>query len=280
MKKVLSACLSILLAAAATAQDKGRFDVYKFDNFNLHAYYTNDVMGDVSFIIEGKDAVVTLEEPLFKVNAAEFDTYLARLDKPVEARIANYHLGGTSNDPLVMPAGMPGFVEGPIYGGMMKGFTQQFGDAIVPMPTSETVEVEFGSTPVYAGVSFSFIKGPANDFPAANILIGGKVYYSHWAPAKAHVSHLQVSAPAGIDEQIAALEESLQTGAELFIGSHGGTAKADAVEFMITYLQTMKNILSEHKTAQSFVDAMKEAFPGLPGEAGLEELGKAFYKNE
>ncbi len=75
-----------------------------------------------------------------------------------------------------MPTGMLSFVEGPIYGGMKKEFAQQFGDTIVPMPINETVEVEFGSTPVYAGVSFSFIKGVVNDFPAASILIGGKAY--------------------------------------------------------------------------------------------------------
>ena len=40
----------------------------------------------------------------------------------------------------------------------------------------------------------------------------------------------------------------------------------------------MKRILSENKTAEDFVAAMKKAFPGLPGEAGLEDLAKALYK--
>lgn len=278
MKKVLFACLGILLAATATAQEKGRFDVYDFGNFKLHAYSTNDVMGDASFIIEGEKALVTLEEPLFKANAAEFDTYVEQLGKPVEERIADYHLGGTGNDTLVMVAGMPDFVKGSVYGGMMEGFAQQFGDAIVPMPTGETVEVALGSTPVYAGVAFSFVSGPANDFPAASILIGGKVYYSHWAPAKAHVSHLQIASAAAVDEQIAAWEAALGSGAELFIGGHGEVADADAVKFAIGYLQTLKKVLSENKTAEDFVEGMKEACPGLPGENGLEELGQALYK--
>ena len=34
-----------------------------------------------------------------------------------------------------------------------------------------------------AGVSFVFEKGPASDFPAANILLGGKVCYTLWPPA-------------------------------------------------------------------------------------------------
>ena len=173
---------------------------------------------------------------------------------------------------------MPDFTKGEIYGGMMKGFAQQFGDAIVSMPAGETVEVELGSTLVYAGIPFSFVAGPSNDFPAASILIGGKVFYSHWAPAKAHVNSLQIASRAAIDDQIAALEESLQTGAELFIGSHGEAAGADTVKFMIEYLKTMKETVQENQTAQAFTEAMKKAYPGLPGEAGLEELGKALYK--
>ena len=278
MKNILFALIGMLIATTATAQEKGSFNVYDFGNFKLHAYYTHDVMSDASFIIEGEDALVTLEEPLFKDNAAEFDTYVARLGKPVERRIADYHLGGTSNDTLTMVKGMPDFTKGEIYGGMMKGFAQQFGDAIVSMPAGETVEVELGSTLVYAGIPFSFVAGPSNDFPAASILIGGKVFYSHWAPAKAHVNSLQIASRAAIDDQIAALEESLQTGAELFIGSHGEAAGADTVKFMIEYLKTMKETVQENQTAQAFTEAMKKAYPGLPGEAGLEELGKALYK--
>lgn len=30
--------------------------------------------------------------------------------------------------------------------------------------------------------------------------------------------------------------------------------------------------------AQAFGDAMKQAYPGLPGENGLEDLSKALYK--
>ena len=39
-----------------------------------------------------------------------------------------------------------------------------------------------------------------------------------------------------------------------------------------------KKLLEENKTAQAFVDAMKQAYPGLPGETGLEDLGKALYQ--
>ena len=64
----------------------------------------------------------------------------------------------------------------------------------------------------------------------------------------------------------------------MFIGGHGGAATRDAVEFKIAYLKKMKELLASNDTAQSFVDAMKQAFPGLPGEAGLSDLAAALYK--
>ncbi len=40
----------------------------------------------------------------------------------------------------------------------------------------------------------------------------------------------------------------------------------------------MKELLAANNTAQAFTDAMKQTWPGLPGEAGLEDLSKALYK--
>ena len=277
MKKVLFILFN-LLTITAMAQTKGRFEVHDLGNYKLHVYYTNDVLGDASYIIEGEDALVTMEQPLFKDNVAEFDAYLSKLDKSVEKRITDYHVGGTGKHDVVMAQGMPEFTKGKIYGGMMKGFAQTFGDAMTDMPTGKATEVAFGTTQTWAGVTFEFRHGAKSDFPGASILIGGKAYYTHWTPVKAHVSHLQISSSDAIDAEIAEAENSLASGAMLFIGGHGGAATRDAVEFKIAYLKKMKELLVANNTAQAFVDAMKQAWPGLPGEAGLEDLGKALYK--
>lgn len=84
-----------------------------------------------------------------------------------------------------------------------------------------------------------------------------------------------MSSKAAIDAEIAEAENSLASGAELFIGGHGGAVNRDAVEFKIAYLKKMKELLAANNTVQAFVEAMKRAYPGLPGEAGLEDLGKA-----
>lgn len=277
MKRVLSVLFS-LLAVSALVRAEGRFEVYDFDSFKLHVYCTGDVMADASFIVEGKDSLVTLEPPLFKENAAEFESYVARLAKPVAKSVFDYHLGSVQSPNVVMPEGMPAFVKGEVYDGMMQGFARQFGDAMVEIYDGDASEVPFGKTQNWAGVSFEFRRGASSDFPGASILIGGKVYYTHWTPSEAHVSHLQISSAEGIDAEIAEAENSLASGAQLFVGGHGCAAGRDAVEFKISYLKKMKELLAASQTAQSFVEAMKEAYPDLPGAAGLDELGKAFFK--
>ena len=278
MKKNVLFILFNLFTIMVMAQTKGRFEVHDLGSFKLHVYYTNDALGDASYIIEGRDALVTMEHPLFKDNVAEFDEYLSKLGKPVEKRITDYHVGGTGSHDIVMAEGMPAFTKGEVYGGMMQGFSKMFGDALTDMPTGNVSEVAFGSTQTWAGVPFEFRHGAASDFPGASILIGDKVYYTHWTPAASHVSNLQVSSRAAIDAEIAEAEKSVGTGAVLFIGGHGGAAGRDAVEFKIAYLKKMKELLNANATAQAFVAAMKQAYPGLPGEAGLDNLAAALYK--
>lgn len=277
MKKILFIMMS-LITLCASAQNKGHFEVHNLGNFKLHVYNTNDALGDASYIVEGKKALVTMEHPLFKDNVAEFDAYIDKLGKPIEKRIANYHVGGTGHHEVTMVEGMPEFAKGEIYGGMMQGFVQAFGDALTEMPTGTASEVSFGTTQTWAGIQFRFSHGATSDFPGASILIGNKVYYTHWTPAKAHVSHLQVSSSAAIDAEIAEAEESLKSGAELFIGGHGGMTKADVVKFKIEYLKTMKRLYAEKQSVEAFISAMKKAYPELPGAEGLSDLAKALYK--
>ena len=176
-----------------------------------------------------------------------------------------------------MPEGMPAFTKDAVYDGMMRNFAQTFGDAIVDRPTGATDEVAFGTTQRWAGIPFRFDRGAATDFPAASILIGGKVCYTHWAPAKAHANSLQISSPAAVDAEIAEARRALASGAELFIGGHGGAAGADAVRFKIDYLECVKRLLAANGTADEFARALRAAYPELPGEAGLDALAQVLY---
>ena len=269
---------------AATEQEEqkdslvGAFQSYDLDGFKLHVYNSNDVMGDASYIVEGDSSLVVMEYPLFKVNAKEFADYIAELGKPVVTDITDYHLGGSDKLPLTMPEGMPAFIEGPVYGGMMKNFADQFGDTMVELPTQKATEVPFGQTQNFAGVDFNFQHGATSDFPAASIIIGKQVYYTHWTPVEAHVSPLQVANAAAVDAELAEAQKSLASGAKYFIGGHGGLAEKVQVEFKIAYLQKVKELLAANKDAATFAEALKAAYPELPGDA--DALTQALYKQQ
>lgn len=177
-----------------------------------------------------------------------------------------------------MAEGMPSFTQGEIYGGMMKHFAEVWGNSITGLPAGKTQEVPFGKTHEYAGVPFLFEHGAISDFPAASILIGGKVYYTHWTPVEAHISPLQVNSIAAIEAEIAEAEKSLQSGAELFIGGHGGAAEYKAVEFKIAYLQTLKRLATECTSAEAFVAAVQQAYPNLSGEENLQGVAAVLYR--
>lgn len=294
MKKLFILALGALAFTACTQQKKaenseetqtvatdsiteGRFDVRELNGCKLHIYLTEDQMGDASFIIEGADSLVTLEQPLFKVNAKAFDEYLASLNKPVAKRIADFHLGNTGNEPIVMPEGMPEVVKGEAYSGMMNHFAEEYGDAIEPLPTGTTEEVAFNKEITFAGIPFVFYKGASNDFPGANILIGKDAVYSHWAPEKAHVNNLYAGNIEGVNDRIAELEQILATGATLFVGGHGAPATADDVKFRIEYLNKVKELKDSKADAASFAAALIEAYPNLPGEGGVTAFAEALY---
>ena len=263
-------------AMSTQKETVGQFQALQLDGFKLHVYNSGDVMSDCSFIIEGNDGLVVMEYPLFKVNAAEFAEYIKGLNKPVVTDITDYHLGGSDQLPIVMPEGMPGFIEGPIYGGMMKGFAEQFGETMVDLPTQKASEVAFGSTQQYAGIDFRFEHGASSDFPGAMIVIGGQVCYTHWAFYGAHMSPLQLGSAAAIDAELAATRAALATGAKYYIGGHGGLVEQPAVEARIQYLETLNRLRAEKKDAASFSEALKVAYPDMPGD--IAPLAEALYK--
>lgn len=284
MKKIilsLAVIFSLNSAAQQTTQaPKGNFEVKDFGTFKLHVYNSNDALGDASYIIEGGDKLITMEQPLFKDNVAEFDNYLKELAKPVMKRIADYHIGGTGNEDLVMAEGMSQFTKQGAYAAMMQSFAQNFGDAIVALPTGKVNDVAFNKSYTWDGITFTFTHGAKTDFPAASINIGGKAYFTHWAPAKAHMNALQITSPAVIDAELAEITNALNSGCTVFIGGHGGMADKSAALFKSEYLKTMKKIYAENNTAEAFLAAFKQAYPNLQGENGLDDVAKALYGNK
>lgn len=277
MKKLVF-IIAGMAALTAAAQTKGKFEAYNYNGFRLHVYYTNDALDNAGYIVEGRDSLVTLEEPLFKDNAAEFGQYIGGIGKPVATRITDYHLGGTGASPVVMVEGMGKFTKEGAYAGMMDGFRKNFGDAMVNLPTGNVAEVPFGSSQVFAGVSFKFGHGASSDFPAAAILIGNTVCLTHWAPTRSHINSLYAASAEAVDARIAEVKQSLDTGAQLFAGSHGGVVKRADAQYRLKYLQNVRQLLKDKKTAADFAAALKRAYPELKeSEGSVDALAEALY---
>lgn len=281
MKKLGS--IALLLCATLTASAQGKFEVKEFGSFKLHSYITADPLGDMSYIIEGNKSVVVLEPAAFHDNIKELGEYLGKLNKPVEKVIANYHAAGFSafdHSKFVMVEGMPQFVKGDVYSGMMANFATTFGNKMDISQFTPSVTVGKDAKENWAGVEFKFSPGASSDFPAASILIGGKVYYTHFTPvANMHMSALQITSLEAVDAQLAGLEHAKASGATTFIGGHGGaTASAEAVNFQIEYLKKVKETRLQIRTGDEFVLVMQMTYPDIAGEENLTAVATNLYK--
>lgn len=280
MKKIMMAVAVTAVALTASAQSK--FEVKDFGTFKLHTQATADPLGDMSSIIEGATSLVIVEPAAFHSDIAEQQEYIAKIGKPVERVIVNYHTAGLAAydaEAYVIIEGMPEFVKGDIYSGMMSGFASAFGDAIADDGELPSATVTRNGKVTYDGIEYVFSAGAASDFPGASILIGGKVYYTHFTPAAdAHMSALQVTGRAAVDAQLAALEAAKASGAVAFIGGHGGQAvDITAVDFQIGYLKTVKELIEQKATAEEFAAALKAAYPTAAGEDNVAAVASVLY---
>lgn len=281
MRKIILILTIIAMTINMNAQSQ--FEVKDFVQFKLHSYVASDPLGDMSYIIEGGNALVVLEPVAFFENIKEFGEYLAKLNKPVEKVIADYHAAGFSgfdHSKFVMIEGMPEFIQGDIYKGMMNNFATGFGNAMDISDFVPTTTIAKNAQKNWAGVEFKFFPGTSTDFPAASILIGGKVYYMHFTPvANMHMSPLQIVNRDAVDAILAELEQAKTSGATTFIGGHGvSTDDVDAVNFQIQYLEKVKETISQIKTGDEFILVMQMTYKDIAGEDNLSAVAANLYK--
>lgn len=72
----------------------GEVTIYNFGKIKLHAYKTNDALGDECYLLENEKNVVLLESAAFKDAVQEWSTYAKSLNKPVAGALLAYHPNG------------------------------------------------------------------------------------------------------------------------------------------------------------------------------------------
>lgn len=265
--------------AQTSSTSDPRFSVKEFDRFKLHSFVPQGEGADPSYIIEGTDSLVTLEQLLMRANGEAYNLYVSQLKKPIAKRIADFHLGNTGDATLTTPEGMPEVFNGEQYQKMMARFAKEYGDAMVALPTGKMETVPFDTTLDFVGIPFKFLHTSTNDFPGADILIGEDVVYSHFTPSKAHIRARSLSGKDGLQSRIDELERVKNTGAVWFIGGHGAPVTVDAIDFELGYLKKVQDLLKTQPDAKAFAEALIEAYPDLDGADNVTGLAEMLYSS-
>lgn len=285
MKRIVAIALTLLtllsgfaLAESASktevALELGAVTVYDFGDIRLHAYCTNDALGDECYLIESSEGVVMLETSAFTANLIEWKNYIDGLNKPIAGALLAYHPNGyalfgdapvyTSNNAL------NNWQEGGSIRALTDGFIAAFGDAVAADLPAEAEILEFGDSVTLAGVDF-IIRSEGDDaygveIPAINCV------YIHMLGSDCH--NILTSR-----EHIAAFIEELKGfDYDLVLTSHYAPEGTDAVASKIAYLEKTLELADSCTDSESFTAAMREAFPDYSGENYLEMSAGMLYQ--
>ncbi len=252
--------------AAETPAPAYSVSVYDFDGVRIHAFNSQDALGDVCYVVEGADALVGVELPPMQATLPLWQSYVQGLGKPmgdiwIDAHpngadyIADMNVWGTQ-------AAADAIAGGSTYA-TASGLQESFGDAWNPNYASIGNVVEPGTVAV-AGIEFEVVgNGDTYDLviPAANCV------YTHMLGKTVHsiVPSLEAA-----DAMIATLQGYQEAGYALVLSGHTMPEGQDAVAVKIAYLQQLEEIAEGSTTAEGFIAAMNEAFPGYEGANYLE----------
>lgn len=292
IKMVIASILMVamLLVSCATTNvstttvsetSAGNTSVTVYDNGSekLHVLYSNDALGDVSFIVEGQDELVGIELPAFTEGLEEWASYVEALGKPMNNIFIADHATGKSYTEGMNVLGTEGSAESIVSGatfattdGLYQTFGSDFhgGDELVLV----TETVPFGKIEV-AGIEFEIIdRGYTYDI----VIPGFDAVYTHML---GKFTHSIITGEAYLDEYLAVLDEYEEGGYEMILSAHSGVEGQDAVAEKISYVETLKKLYEENSTADAFLEAVNEAYPEYAGVNYLEmSAGYLYPKTE
>lgn len=263
--------------ASVTVTAVGSTSVTVYDNGSekLHVLYSNDALGDVSFIVEGKDELVGIELPVFTEGLEEWKTYVESLGKPMNNIFIADHATGRSYVEGMNVLGTEGAAESIISGatfattdGLYQTFGSDFhgGDELVFI----TETVPFGMIEV-AGIEFEIIdRGYTYDI----VIPGFDAVYTHML---GKYTHSIITSAAYLDEYLAVLAEYQNEDYDMILSAHSGIEGQDAVDEKVSYVENLKKFYEENSSAADFATAVNEAYPDYSGANYLEMSAGYLY---
>lgn len=237
----------------------GTMLVYDYGDIKLHAYQTNDLISNESFILETATELIVMELAPFYDNIEELQTYIDSLGKPLNSVIVAYH-----------PAGGDAYPDANIYASeglgeaaLVAGFVETFGDIFDGnLPTE--YELVMPGTMTIGGVEFNVIQtADAFDLEIPEI----NVYMTHMVGANTHNILPSIEA---IDGMLAQMKTFQEKNYGLILSGHDIPRTIEIAAEKIDYLETLKELATSSDNAEAFIAAVNEAFPDYYGSDYLE----------
>ena len=252
---------------------KGFVDVYDFGNIKLHAYQTNDLMYDESYILENKDNVLLVEFPVFYDNLEEFEEYVKGLNKNIVGKVFSDHPNGGTIFKDVRGYASSGTIksmkEGTI-NNLVTGFETSFGGAFAKEYHHITDILRDNKVNI-GGFELNITYHDENieiEFPQINCV------YTHML---GHDCHSIVAGENHANVIIEQLKGYKEKGYNLILSSHYTPETLTDVDTKIAYLENIKKIARESKDINEFKEKVKKEYPNYSGLNYLDMTAGYFF---
>lgn len=252
---------------------KGFVEVYDFGEIKLHAYQTNDLMYDESYILENKDNVLLVEFPAFYDNLKEFEEYVKGLNKNIVGKVFSDHPNGGTIFNEIKGYASEGTIksmkEGTIYN-LVTGFENSFGGTFAK-EYHQITDILKEKRVNIGGFELNITYHEENieiEFPQINSV------YTHML---GHDCHSIVAGENHANVIIEQLKEYKEKGYNLILSSHYTPETLTDVETKIAYLENIKNIAKESKDIIEFKEAVKKEYPNYSGLNYLDMTASYFF---
>ena len=252
---------------------KGFVDIYDFGKIKLHAYQTNDLMYDESYILENKDNVLLVEFPAFYDNLNEFEEYVKGLNKNIVGKVFSDHPNGGTIFKDVKGYASEGTIksmkEGTI-NNLVTGFETSFGGAFAKEYHKITDILKDNKVNI-GGFELNITYHEENieiEFPQINCV------YTHML---GHDCHSIVAGEDHVNVIIEQLKRYIEKGYTLILSSHYTPENLDDVKTKIDYLENIKKIAKESEDINEFKEEVKKEYPNYSGLNYLDMTASYFF---
>ena len=252
---------------------KGFIEKYDFGNIKLHAYQTNDLMKDESYILENDKNILLLEFPAFYDNLEEFKEYVYSINKNIIGKIFSDHPNGGTIFTDIKGYASEGTIksmENRTIKGLVTNFEKAFEGTfakefhkITDVLKDDTINIgEFILNITYHEENIEI------EFPQINCI------YTHML---GHNCHSIVAGKSHAINMVKQLENYKEKGYNLILSSHHTPETLTDVDTKIHYLEDLQNIAQNTNNQKDFKEQMTNKFKNYDGLNYLDMTANFFF---